>query len=269
MPIAEPSKALEGMKKAWGNCSPECAGEFEWISEYRRMLAEISGLGYSAKDVEIFSIALAEFQCEKKFSERAGLFLSALINNCEADEFAITTRHLTEHISILGFQNKKKIRVEGDIADNAGWQTESGTLIVNGNAAKNVGAFMSGGAIIVNGNAGGDIGNSMWGGNIIVAGDAGNRAGWNMWGGAISIEGDAGNALGAWMLKGSITVKGNAGDIVGMNMGSGRIFVGGNAGDGVGQDMTGGEIRLSGSFVLSDRIKGGIIFHNRDLVFCK
>jgi hypothetical protein len=265
-PIVEINPRIEAMKEAWGRCGHDGTGKFDWKSEYQRMLDEIGDSGCTAKDIELFSVALARFQNETKFSERAGLYLSALMNNCPSDEFTIITRHLIVGISYLGCLNTKTITVEGNLADGAGWNMQGGSLVVNGDAAKFAGAWMSGGAISLNGNAEGDLGHSMRGGAITVAGNAGNRTGWQMWGGSIAIEGDTGIALGAWMLDGSITVKGNAGAIAGMDMGRGKIVVEGDAGEGVGQNMTDGEIRISGAFSLSKMFKGGRIFHGRELI---
>ena len=64
-------------------------------------------LDYNAKDIERLSLALAEFQGEKHFPSRTGLFLSALINCCDDKRFTIHTSHLSPPPACLGTLLKK------------------------------------------------------------------------------------------------------------------------------------------------------------------
>ena|SRR5208283_2467197 len=84
----------EGLKRAWAKCSYNANNG----NDYFKMLNITRDLGYSAKDVEAFSMELAGFQNERQFSDKAGLFLSALINNCKEDDFVVHTVHLTQQI---------------------------------------------------------------------------------------------------------------------------------------------------------------------------
>jgi len=136
--------------------------------DHENAVKQLRGVCYSAKDVENFSIALAEFQDERYFSYKAGVFLSALINNGKDSDYVIHTQHLKE-VSELGYKNTKKIVVNGHVC-GPGPFMEGGTIIVNGNAGPDVGAFMRGGTIIVNGNAGDKVGDGMLGGEIHIEG---------------------------------------------------------------------------------------------------
>jgi len=172
-------EVLRQLKAAWGKYRPRFYEEY-----YPDALKAIRNISYSASDVEKFSLALVEFQGEERFSDKAGLFLSALINNGKDIHYVIHTEHLAE-VFYLGTKNTKNI-------------------IVNGNAGSMVGDQMEGGSIIVNGNAGYGVGGHMEGGTIIVNGTAGDHVGVRMKGGAITVNGNAGNDVGTGMMEGAV-----------------------------------------------------------------
>ena len=210
-------------------------------------LPMISGLGYSASDVQNFSATLAEFQGENEFQRKAGLFLSTLINNCEDKEFVIHTGHLVERVDYLGSRNTKKITVDGHVGRRVGEWMHGGKITVGGNTGEDAGCEMMGGTITVEGNAGEGIGLGMEGGAIRVEGSAGDYAGAWMKGGAIAVNGDIGRRIGWQMDHGWITVDGHAGDEVGGGMKGGMIIVEGDSGGRIGWDMKGGMIIAKGA----------------------
>jgi glutamate synthase domain-containing protein 3 len=109
---------------------------------------------------------LTEFQDEQDFIWRAGLLLSALINNCEESSFVIHTDLLTQPLDYIGYGNTKNIIVQGDANHCVGRHMKNGTITVRGNAGSFVGEGMAGGVIIVEGNTGSRAGSSMTGGEI-------------------------------------------------------------------------------------------------------
>ncbi|NYZ74132.1 hypothetical protein H0O00_03240 [Candidatus Micrarchaeota archaeon] len=159
-------ETLKRLKEAWKACSHTGNPE----KDYPKMLKIVKKLEYSAKDVENFNIALAGFQSEKMCSSKAGLFLSALINNCKDSDFVIHTNHLVESISYLGFKNTKNITVKGNTGDVVGINMKGGTITVKGNAGKEGGWGMKGGTITVEGDAGELVGFGMEGGSIRLEG---------------------------------------------------------------------------------------------------
>ncbi|MDD5171991.1 MAG: hypothetical protein PHF60_03055 [Candidatus ainarchaeum sp.] len=225
--VVKEDEMLRQLKTVWETCNYK--GEVH--TDYAAMCEAVKELGYSAKDVERFSIVLVEFQDEHNFYYKAGVFLSALVNSCREDDLIIHTSHLTRHIDHLGYQNMKNITIEGDA-----------------------------------GNIMGGLGR----GSIILNGNAGNYAGLNLLGGSIIVKGNVGEHVGNDMKSGSITVKGNAGDSMAGNMRGGIITVEGNAGKSVGWEMTDGEIHLNGDYGgVSDYIVHGKIFHKGKLIFGK
>jgi hypothetical protein len=220
------SEAVQQIKDAWGSFSFNAN---ILIENYKPIQQIVKNLQYEARDVEEFSVLLAEFQDEKYFSWKAGLFLSALINCGKDSDYIIHTQHLVRLPTFLGYRNEKNI-------------------IVNGNAGGNVGEGMKTGSITINGNVGTYIGTGMKGGSITVEGNV-ETFGWEM-------------------QNGSILVKGDAGDYVGQGMRGGQITVNGNVGSEVGLHMVGGEIWLGSDFGnLSDKLRRGKIYYKRDLIF--
>jgi len=198
-------------------------------ANYKNALGHVKDLVYSAKDVENFSVALAGFQDENRCSEKAGHFLSALINNGKDSEYVIHTRHLNRGIDFLGYGNTKNITVEGDVGVFVGENMRCGTITVNGSAGEYAGAKMEGGTITVNGNALHWVGNEMKGGKITVNGNVPRGIGWHMQGG-------------------SITVNGNAKDVI-------------------GKEMKGGEIHLEGDYEsIAEKLEKGKIYHKGKLI---
>jgi len=235
--------------------------------EYYGAVSEsLKKLNYSATDVEKFSVALIEFEDEEHFGEKAGLFISALINGCKDEQYKIHTRHLKGwDINYLGYKNTKGIIVEGnvgaalgmymedgqitvngDVLDAAGHTLRGGTITINGKGRGRLGTHMEGGSIVLNGNATACAGELMKGGSIIVRGNGGREVGKMMENGTITIEGDAGHSVGAYLEGGCITVKGDAGDYVGLYMSGGAIAVNGNAAGYVGKHMRQGTITIGG-----------------------
>jgi hypothetical protein len=178
-PLAEPmvegatkigkGSVLDAMKEAWGKCSASHDG-YLFGEHYAAMLDSIKELECCAKDVEAFSVQLAEFQHENEFPAKAGLFLSALINNSKDTVFTIQTYHLHTKIDVIGYRNRKDIVVNGGAGHCVGREMKSGTITVNGNVGECLGDHMSYGKITVNGNAGMWVGDEMDGGELRING---------------------------------------------------------------------------------------------------
>jgi formylmethanofuran dehydrogenase subunit C len=257
------TEALRQMKDAWKTCGYESRHVRD---NYSSIIHAIKNLHYTAKDVEEFSIALAEFHYEEEFPLKAGLFLSALINNGKESDYIIHTYSLARPLMHIGFRNEKNITVNGDTGDFVGMDMNGGNITVGGNAGESIGVRMKNGSITVNGDAGEDIGYNMEGGSITVGGNAGDRVGYEMQGGVITVNGNAGKKVGCLMRGGRITVKGDAGDYVGHSMKDGIIIIIGNAGNYFGYCMDGGKIRLEGDYGGLSKSARGRIYHREKLI---
>ena len=257
--------ALEEMKKAWAGCI-EQIGLFE---DYADKLGMIKGIQNSKRDIECFSIAIAAFQGENRFSEKAGLMLSALMNSSQEDGFIIHTSHLSLPPGYLGINCIKDILVKGSACKFLGFWMERGSITVTGDAGDYFGGI-HGGKAIVEGDCGDYAGQGMFGGEVIVMGNARNYAGNLIRGGSLVVCKDAGTLVGNEMEGGSIIIRGNAAMGAGNGMKGGKIVVEGDAGEGVGYGMEGGEIHVHGKIEsIAENLKHGRIFHKGSLIFEK
>jgi len=215
--------------------------------DYMGCLKEIRDIRYTAKDVEKFSIMLEIFKESEDFAWRAGLYLSALINNCPENDFAIHIGHIDKKIESIGYQNTKNITVDGD-------------------AGNYLAIYMAGGRITVEGNTG-IAGQWMENGEIVINGNCGRFLGYGMKGGKIAVKGNTEDGVGLEMENGEITINGNCGNTLGQQMKGGKIIVKKNAGDNVGHMMEGGELRVEGEHEgLSKYTFGGKIYHKWERV---
>ncbi|NYZ73920.1 hypothetical protein H0O00_02145 [Candidatus Micrarchaeota archaeon] len=183
-------ETLKRLKAAFGELEFNHSSD-ETEEYYVRAHDTARQLRYSSKDIELFSITLAGLLDENELELRAGLFLSALINNGKDGSYVIHTNGIL--IDDLGYKNTKHITVEGDVGECIGWRMERGSITVNGNVGTFCGGMMDSGVITVNGDTGGWVGSDMEGGTITVKGDAGKLLGGGMKGGEIHIEGEIGH----------------------------------------------------------------------------
>jgi len=244
-------ETLRNLKEAWMKAG--------WLrvmrsadAEYLACVSAIGNTRYTSKDVGKFSMALAEFKDERDFAEKAGYFLSALVNNCAASEFVIVTSHLDRDIHDIGWDNTKDIKICGDVGRNLGMGMKRGRIIVEGNAGPCAGSFMENGEIVINGDCRLLLGQCMRGGKITVKGNAGDSAGEEM------------------KSSSEIVINGNCGRHLGRKAYGGKITVMGNAGDEVGEGMCYTEIRIEGEIGSVDYYPGdGKIYHKGKLIFPK
>jgi formylmethanofuran dehydrogenase subunit C len=202
------------------------------VRENSRAVSLIADINYSSKDITKLSIALAEFQDEKYFSEKASMLLSSLINSSKENNFTIITEHLARRIDKLGDHNTKNIIIQGDAGDRVGYWMEGGTITVKGNAGDSVGMGMKDGIITIQGNAR-------------------DAVGWGTKGGTITVHGDAREGVGRFTQGGRITIKGNAGKGVGREMSNGTVYLEGEYGS-LDADIRGGNIFHKGKQIVKN-----------------
>jgi hypothetical protein len=138
------------------------------IDGYPKFEIIVKALSYTAEEVERLSLALGSLDYGGNFPEKAGLFLSALINLGKENEYTVHAQHIK--ISCLGHYNSKNIVVKGDAGDAIGGHMSEGLIHISGNAGEGVGNCMAGGRIIVEGSVRGLTGCEMQGGEIHVNG---------------------------------------------------------------------------------------------------
>lgn len=169
IPEVKKDATLRQLKAAWRKFEQAYLHRIRGV-EYENAIDAIRGLKYTAMDVEKFSLAMIEFQGENLFFWKAGIFLSALVNEGQDSDYVIHTKHLDYPPVSLGFANTKNIIVEGNVGHGFGCLMEKGRVIVNGNAYDSLGQTMYGGSITVNGNVSYNIGITSRGGEIHING---------------------------------------------------------------------------------------------------
>ncbi|HEX6435468.1 MAG TPA: hypothetical protein VFZ87_14560 [Gemmatimonadales bacterium] len=109
-----------------------------------------------------------------------------------------------------------RVRVEGNVGNEAGLAMSGGILIINGKAGDRTGAAppgykrgMTGGELVVGRSAGAEAGAFMRRGLLAIGGEAGDRAGLGMIAGTVVVRGQAGNDTGLWSKRGSVIALGS------------------------------------------------------------
>ncbi|MDD5171993.1 MAG: hypothetical protein PHF60_03065 [Candidatus ainarchaeum sp.] len=193
VPEVREDDVLKQLRQAWKEYA--AGGRVQSKAERTKIALMFEKIDYSADDIENFSIALAEFQDAEDFSNKAGLFLSALMNNCKDSDFTIHTCHLAVPLHLLGHHNTKNITIDGDAGYYLGDTMDGGSITVKGNAGSWVGTGMTSGTITIEGNAGDCAGahasgpDIASGPKIFIKGDAGNDIGLGAWHVSIYVDG--------------------------------------------------------------------------------
>jgi hypothetical protein len=225
------NEALEKIAEVWraSDFKPEGNRRDEALSFYKEVSSAVRTMGYSPDDVSMFSLMILEFSRERFFEDKAGIFLSALVNCGKGDEYVIHTAHL-DGIGMLGYKNRKKITIEGD-AHMIGCEMNGGAITLHGDCinavsfsgCSNSAQMMRGGTITVHGDWQGYL-KELMGGTVIIKGDyLGDEMGDGMKGGTIIVEGDARGLIGSGMEGGKIYLNGTHSRIS-QNVFGGGIF---------------------------------------------
>lgn len=175
---------------------------------YAAALKLASGLDYGARDIEAFSIMLAD--CPSV--DRTGEFLSALIGRGNDEEYILHISGDLSQARHICHCNEKRVCVHGDVGSGFASSMADGEVLLLGNAGTHAGSGMEGGLLVIDGDAGdflgGGVGYSslykwyhsmappfkpMVEGRIVVNGDAGEAVGDRMRGGEIHLNGGYGS----------------------------------------------------------------------------
>jgi hypothetical protein len=163
--------SVEALCRVWKSGWGYNVGDF--VDNYPRAVAAVKDLRYSKKDILHFSLALAGYQEDSCFHDKAGWLLSALINSGKSASYLLYTAHLNDPtpISHLCFRNTKNVLVKGGVGDEFAREMQSGRVVVEGNADELFGYGLYGGKLVLKGNAGERVGFELEGGEIHLKGD--------------------------------------------------------------------------------------------------
>ena len=109
-------KRLVGAFQCFMLSEPEPRAEREYDQAHSIIFPLRSN--YAAKDITTFSIAFAKFQNMVFFEDRAGPFISALIDNCADKEITIITEHLAQMLNYFGYYDIKHVVIKGSIGES-------------------------------------------------------------------------------------------------------------------------------------------------------
>jgi len=180
---SKPNAIMDYILFAWTRCELEhCyAGTHNPFGDSYNVFLDAlkalnrNGIVYSSSDVARFAEILPGlYDGDKNFYAKAGMFLSALINNGKdesyeiwlSDSLATLGNHLNSSIAFFGYENTKNITVHGNVGWCPGYLMKSGEIVIEGNGGDYAGCFMEGGRLVVKGECGEWVGNHMSGGEI-------------------------------------------------------------------------------------------------------
>ncbi|MCI0503201.1 hypothetical protein L0Y65_00650 [Candidatus Micrarchaeota archaeon] len=123
---------------------------------------------FGQEDMDRFCQALSSFEDTENFAFKAGIFLSAMMNIGEGQEYVVNTRGIRTPLHHLGACSSKKIIIRGDAGDHAGDFLNRGEMTIEGKAGNAVGSDMQSGLITVKGRAGFSVGAGSNGGTILL-----------------------------------------------------------------------------------------------------
>ncbi|MFH0860839.1 MAG: hypothetical protein V1921_06525 [Candidatus Altiarchaeota archaeon] len=195
---------------------------------YKRILKDTGNMSASNAELQLILCRLEEEHGEQKwYAPKAGIFLSAFMQNSQENKFRIVAR---KPLDYLGYKlgKGKQVTVDGDVGDYAGAKMDGGSLTIKGNAGIKTGYMLNRGEILVEGDSGDSTGENNISGIITVGGNVPGRTGNGMKGGKVTIKGNAGRQTGYGMKDGIVHVHGDMGIETGASMFGGRIEVDGN-----------------------------------------
>ncbi|MEW6036367.1 MAG: hypothetical protein AB1529_07175 [Candidatus Micrarchaeota archaeon] len=150
---------------------PLFLGNTRYEEIYDSMLVSLEGLRWSPDDVARFVLeGLPALGSGGEIRRRAGLFVSALVNNGSGSDYALCLDHLEWKVSMLGYRNMRALSVKGDAGAGAGYEMLEGSLKIDGCAGDFLACRMEGGVLVLNG-------------------DAGRQAAWGIIGGEVHVDG--------------------------------------------------------------------------------
>lgn len=158
------------------------------VKTYASALERIRGLQFDQDKIEAFCEALDRTDgFPYRIPGPAGIYLSAMINQCQAERIQLRLADRQPHLHFLGY------------------------------------GLLKGKTLILQGHGGDFTGAGLGGGRLVVQGSTGNWCGAGMIDGEIRVEQHTGQSTGEWMQGGEIRVDGQIGGI-GRDLIGGRIY---------------------------------------------
>ncbi|MFH0860863.1 MAG: hypothetical protein V1921_06645 [Candidatus Altiarchaeota archaeon] len=159
--------------------------ERAWSRYYDKISEELGDINVDSVQLQrIYDAILPNYALDESGTQRAGMFLTALIQKSKESELKLTLHH---PVDALGYKLKaeKTVRIKGNIGSHTGYDMERGRFEIDGNAENKTGIFMKNGVIHITGNAGYFTGTGMENGELRIDGKTADRVSPNFRGGKI------------------------------------------------------------------------------------
>lgn len=166
------NEALERIVEAWQRYLPMQTRRTRSPEVlYEEACTAIGTARYTGGDVERFCIYLTGFQDENGY-DKAGFFLSALVNLGTERSYRIITGHLYRKVRYLCVKNVKDVKIDGDAGKYVGLAMSAGSVKVLGDGGGYCASKMTGGQIEIMGSSGmvGNQNDGIVGGKVIIHG---------------------------------------------------------------------------------------------------
>ncbi|MFH0860060.1 MAG: hypothetical protein V1921_02570 [Candidatus Altiarchaeota archaeon] len=132
-----------------------------------------SGVSVDANAMQRFiDVILPSYSdTEVYFQFQAGMFLSALINNCPDNNIVLDVARLPKLNYLCScLDNQKEVTILGDVGNYAAFGAKSGKVTIHGSAENGLGSELDGATVMVDGDAGMNVGSNAHSGEIHLGG---------------------------------------------------------------------------------------------------
>ena len=175
----KPSPLLENLEKIkmlWHGIEfygQRPSSGYSYSEQYARYVEEFrkQSIDLPRSDVEKLLFFLPELPLPNTFTDKIGVFLSALIEASSDREFSLHVGFLNRKISFIGYRNTKNLYVEGDVGNYFAFRMKSGEIVLDGNSDACPGYGMEGGKLVINGDLDGPWIRNIKGGQIHFNGE--------------------------------------------------------------------------------------------------
>src|SRR3989344_7641461 len=167
----------------------ELCREYEEVLEANDYEGEIKTIDdiLAPSEINAFLQMTIGFEQHQNYDWRTGYVISHLIQksyDAGNNGFVLNTQKV-KRLNNLGYKiqgtkkRKIKLKIEGDVGYDCGWNSNNSTITIGGDAGNDSGSFSNNSTITIWGNAGDYCGFESTDSTIIIGGNAGNYCGWN------------------------------------------------------------------------------------------
>jgi hypothetical protein len=144
----------------------------EWSSDFFKA-SKFDAKQITPLDIETLCLRFPNFEDHKYFHERAGVYLSWLVNHSNGAKFTLNLHGINDQMQHVCWGNKKIVTVFGNVDSFFCANMVSGKVVLHGNCTDSAAIWLSRGSVTIIGNASDHAGYHMRSGKLTIEGDAG------------------------------------------------------------------------------------------------